>query len=329
MTETGLVDKYPEQLHERIIMYLISIQHICRHELNYMLWIVNYIRKQKNHPDLTVETLSEAIDCAPHKIRHYGSHQGLEIQDYASVPYIDRKLGSGLQTLLMTQAQAMLEGPGAVGCLDGFANHEALTIFLKNAAVRATIEPCARSLYMLDLMAVSDLEVSLKYHFMAAIDGSRLSGWESTFYLVATDLTLYCLTNNMTIETVWDTWRGQWYNQTIWEFCNEPTDRPHIEPLLSLVFSKQKLLYNYLLACTPQQLQELCSKHPDVARILTGHTGKIPTTRKQKLKIANSWISPLLLDLLEVDVSTINDLDCVGKLIVPEQYSSQELSIEI
>lgn len=178
-------------------------------------------------------------------------------------------------------------------------------------------------------MAVCDLKVGLKYHFMAALDRSRLSGWESTFYWVATDLTRYCLTNNTSIETVWDTWRVQWYNQTIWELCKRPTDRPRIEPLLLLVFSKQKLLYNYLLGCTPLQLSEMCSKHPDVARMLTSHKGKIPTTRKQKLSIANSWINPLLLDLLEVDINAINDLDCVDKLIVPNQCSSQELSIEV
>ncbi|CAH6421542.1 Hypothetical protein MVR_LOCUS270 [uncultured virus] len=138
MTETGLVYKYPEKLHEKIITYLISMQHICRYELNYMCWIINYVRKQKHNPDLTVDTLCEAIDKAPSLIRRYGSYKGVEIQDYASVPYIDRRLGSGLKTLLMTQAQAMLENPRDTGCLDGFANHETLTIFLKNAAVRAT-----------------------------------------------------------------------------------------------------------------------------------------------------------------------------------------------
>lgn len=178
---------------------------------------------------------------------------------------------------------------------------------------------------MLDILTTVDLDVSMRYQFMGAPDASWLLGWERRFYRAAIGLAKYCLQHNTSIESTWDSWQSN--KKTIWDRCRSEDDRPHVETLLLTVFARQRLLFSYLLQCTPTDLEAIY-QYPDIARMLLVSDSKLATSYVQFLGIASKWFSPLLLDLLEVDTDTI-DANCANMLTIPKPVSNQPLCIEI
>ena len=325
--ETGLATLYPDQVQESVVQHLLAPNHINRNEVAHMRWIRDFIHKQKRQGNLglTVETLCQTIDTAPYCIRRYESCVGFEVSNLASMAYLHNRLGGGFTSLVLEQARVLLSVSDIGSYITGFTHNDALALFAKNTAARITTELSARSLYMLDIMIVAGQRIGSKYQFMAAPSTTYLMGWAWRYYRAITALAKRCLQTEVGIETMWDTFKEG--GQTIWDITSDGSDREHTERMLLHVFAKQKLLFDYLLSCTPTHLREIC-KYPDVARMITSTTGKLPISRAQKLSIACKWTSPLLLDLLNVDVDMIGP-DIASALTVPKTVNEQALCIEI
>ncbi|CAH6421544.1 Hypothetical protein MVR_LOCUS271 [uncultured virus] len=326
--ETGLATIYPDQEQETVVSYLLSLKHISRNEVTHIQLIRDFIYKQKRQGNigLTIETLCLVIDTASYSVRRYESCVDFEINNLASIVYLHNRLGGGFTSLVPEQAQGLLNRLCIGTYIDGLTYYDEFALFVKNTCARITTELSARALYMLDIMIVPGLEIGIKYQFMAAPNTTYLMGWEWRYYRAITALTKHCLQTKVSIDTVWNTFKEN--GQTIWGIALVESDREHIERMLLFVFAKQRLLFDYLLSCTPTRLQEIC-KFPDIARMLTSTAGKLPVTRAQKLSIACKWTSPLLLDLLNIDVDMIGAAECASSLVIPKQVSSQTVSIEI
>lgn len=110
------------------------------------------------------------------------------------------------------------------------------------------------------------------------------------------------------------------------------TDFSNHWKVLESIFVKQKLLYDYLMHCPKEILEEKCNKYPDLNIYLrttdNKKIGNIPSSDKSKAVFAFSWINLILIDLLNIDESTIASFARPHNLRV-KNSRIQDQSIEV
>ncbi|CAH6421534.1 Hypothetical protein MVR_LOCUS267 [uncultured virus] len=286
----------------------------------FVYWVNTFLRRQKGmaNKNLTVDALTLAY---PKSLKHK-SFMGINPESLASMAYLKKQLGSKTDVLLQKIEQRhtldICNSPVF------FTNHQTLIDTVRRAKRVYAIERSARTLCILDLL-YTPRSIGPKFRFMA---GNKRNIWNSQKRCrnVITAVTKRCLQNGVGIETVWDDAESQLWST----LANERiTEKERVKVLLTRVFAKQKLLFDYLLCLTLTSMEELCMNHPGVDTILRSSTGKLPVSRLQKLTFACEWSSPLLLELVGVDAEAVMSSTVGDSLVMPRQVSSLPLSIEI
>lgn len=294
-------------------------------------WFNSFLREQASAGNLSIDVGALRAAAASSSIQSIHKYQyiiDIDPEALASMQYLRKHLGPEVDSLLLkceTYTRLSIWKGTSI-----FTNHEAVVEFFKQTLRACATERSARALYILDILCVPGLAVGFGFCFKFMFETCQdVRPGRRRFRRSATNLAKKCLEDGIAIETVWDTWKDG--DLLIWNIIrpqsNDTTQQ--IKTLLLSVFTKQKLLFDYLLCMTHSSMVELCNRNPSASMMLRGPTGKLPTKRAHKLAFACKWISPLLLDLAGVDANTISRHMPVDNLVIPKQISSLPLDIEI
>lgn len=291
---------------------------------NFLWWLISFIQRQRRQGNLgmSIEVLRQAIGLSP---RPYSKYQMfMDTRNLASVAYIEKYLGSKASAVVMLRRLEIQNECKYV--VTSFTHQEAIIQLSNNIIAALTAMRAARAINMLQLMSLTELSVGMEFEFMGERCSRNLWGPKARSHRAITGITKHCLQRGIEIESVWDTWQDR--GEPLWSVL-EHRNLHDSQLFLRAVFTKLKLVFEYLLTCTPAALEAISKQHPDVDLILRTTTGKLPISRDQKIAIACKWESCLILDILEIDVSSIEFVGIANKLIVPKQLNDQPLCIEI
>ncbi|CAH6421536.1 Hypothetical protein MVR_LOCUS268 [uncultured virus] len=320
----GLADKYSPQYHPIVQEILLRPTDDVFMGNTLLCKIRSIIRKQAGGSmlEFDVAALHQAILRLKKIPLSYRLLASVNAETMASMSYVKRYIGDKVEILLGELSQSISQ-PIVSNLTWTMPHRAAILAFVTNIRRAVMIQILATRIHTLTLITAVDVDVGIKYQFMhMAYDSLCRDGYKDRYDAI-TSLTKHCLQNDVGIDTVWDIEGGLFWN------ILGHADRGSVSLLLLDVFAKQRLLFNYLLCSNKASLQTVCDSNPDVGAILMS-AGRLPMTLDQKLTIASSWPSLLLLDLLGIDEDTISEMMPACELIVPqEQTSNQALTIEI
>ena len=361
----GLANTYPESQHGSVYLCLSLCQLSGCYHTNLLSWTRAYLMSNST---VTIESFQAYIRGANKFVKTFSSYMFAAPEYLASSSYIERRLGMSVS--------AVLDAMECTKKIDmGFRSYDLIpdtpiTTFIKDTLIAFDTVQLAHSLCVLDLIS-SNLLVGNKYKFMG-VPCSRMqySGRREqraiTMYIRA------CLDRGTDLVVSKEVLTKD--RLCVWPGMSDagPLETEQTRAFMLGIFAKHKLLFNYLSHTSYADLESLCNRHPDVALIMCGRTGELPSsdvrlteslwssvkrtgelsssdvrlaedqrdsarrtdlpprTRSQKLNIACTWSGLLLLDLLQVDASTVPDVDTLPNLVVKNQpICVQSVCIEI
>ncbi|CAH6421532.1 Hypothetical protein MVR_LOCUS266 [uncultured virus] len=333
LQDIGLADRYPSKYHSGIYNVLFNCTIEGPRAYLFANWFNNYLRKQARLGD---QTEDYSLDCATlmaaaisyPKIRKYQSIIDIDYDTLASVAYIRSQLGPNADAYIH-RSERYNYSVIWLG-IQAFTNRTALTDMFNRTIKAYSVETAALKLYAVHILyahvPTDGRETKFKFMFCEC---RHTWGYERTCWSAITDLTKKSLQEGTAYEPALDAWRDG--TNTLWDVLKRlgVATEAEAKVLLLSTFSKQKLLFDYLLCLTPAGMDELCTKHQGISTHLLSPTGRLPTSRLQKLNLACNWSSPLLLDLIGIDALTITDNAPIDNLMMPKQISFTPLDIEI
>ena len=315
MQDIGLADRYPVEYHKQVSNCLLGI-HGSRDDAICTMF-VTWARQFGTDVEALYAALQDTALGKAVTIRLcYGSYmdRDLNIDSLASMFYLRKHFGDRTETLL-TYLEAR-----TVWIYDDAQDLDPdspINKIIKGVVMARLVEQAAHAYSLLEIMRIYDFSVGHEYLFMN----------EHRFTVILA-LTVHCLNHNVGLETVWDNPGllsiGPWLseNEQFWGDIIT-TDREQTEPLMLHMFTRQQVLYAFLLQTPREYLEQMRDRHPDIADLLGSYNlDSIPGM----VYIAGMWKNNLLLDLLDIymDPQPIKDLALPKQTIV-----NQSLSIEI
>lgn len=298
LQELGLADAYPVSLHYAVYRCLRMAQISSDRYYNFLNWCSNFLRENSN---ATVQSFRDALDSTDKDSYEYTFRLYI-VSDQsclASASYIKHRLGlkAGIVLDILGLAMRIVNEFGRCN----FVDNEPIISLIRNALIAYETVQVAYGLCTLDLVG-SNILTNERYARLA-ICRSELCSSTIRDQCVITDYVRQCLENGTDIIVSEDVLAED--GLSVWKDILSPSTQQQARDFWVGIFAKHRLVFNYLLCSSLEDLEQICNKHPDVMVIMCSAGNKLPKTRTDKARLASTWPSLMLLDLLQIDADMI------------------------